>query len=163
MQTLTAYVSTAPAAQGFDDGMVKRAKTKKPARKKAGGLAALAKLPRQDENEFEAYPDPWAPPGKGPPPRPPGWKSRLPGPLPPNLRPHRIGGAPLQDPEDRRDAHFAMRMHENLMEALRRNSRRRGWKVSQYVEKILIDAVNAEAGSPIVDAVRRYRSPQDQA
>ncbi|MBX9826535.1 MAG: hypothetical protein K2Y27_16290 [Xanthobacteraceae bacterium] len=141
--------------------MVKRAKTKKP--KKAGGLAELVKLPRQREDEFDVeYPDPWAPPGKLLPPRPPGWRPRLPGPLPPQLRPHRVGGRPLQDPNDKRNARFAMRMHDDLMAEAQRNARRRGWKVSQYFEKVLIDAVNADAGTPVVDAIGRYLQRDDK-
>ena len=137
--------------------MVKRPKTKKP---KAGGLAALAKLPRQNEDEID-FPDPWASPGARMPPRPPGWKPRLPAPLPPQLRP-RVGGRPLQDPKDKREARYAMRMHENLMDEIVRNARRRGWKASQWIEKVLIDAVNNEAGSPVVDAIGRYLQRENE-
>jgi hypothetical protein len=72
----------------------------------------------------------------------------------PKARP-RVGGRALQDPDDRREARFAMRLHHDLMEQLAAIAREKGCKVSQVIEDVLIEFVNTKAGEPVVDAIGR--------
>ena len=122
--------------------MVKRRKT---AKAKPSGLASLPQG-RQDERRFDDDFDPdlgHRRTGPG------GATLRVP-------RMYRVGGAPLQDPKDKRLARFAMRMHPDLIDSVAQLARSKGWKVSQLVEKTLIDLVNGESKRPIVDQIGRY-------
>lgn len=147
--------------------MVKRAKT--PKRKKVTPLAELARRRPPEEAPEPNYPeedeyDPSVYPGRTIEPLPKGWRPRIPGELPPQLRVrlHRVGGAPLQDPLDKREARYALRLHQDLMAEVAAMARARGWKVSQLIEKTLIDLVNSDRKTPIVDQIGRYIRPDDK-
>lgn len=120
--------------------MVKRRKTTKP-----GGLAALKRSQRRpSDDDFEpVHYDPHRV-------VPPGWKPHVP------PRAARVGGPPLQDPNDRRSERYAMRLHPDLRAEIATLARGRGWKVSQWIEKALIDAVNGERGGEVLDQIGRY-------
>ena len=138
--------------QGFDVSMVKRRKTTPT---KGARLAALKRAqprPPADDEGPDQHWDPHRPIG-------PDWKPRVPArPLP---RP-RVGGPPAQDPGDIRSDRYAMRMHPHLRAELVSLARQRGWKASQWIEKALIDAVNRERGSEVLDQIGRYRAESDE-
>jgi hypothetical protein len=136
--TLTYNDLQRPVSQGFNDIMVKTKKTKKAP--KPGGLASLPRV-RPNEDDLEAWPVP------APHPRPP---------VP--ARP-RVGGRALQDPEDLRSERYGMRLHPDLRSEMTRLARMQGWKMAQWIEKSLIDAVNKENGRDVLDKIGRYLPP----
>jgi hypothetical protein len=123
--------------------MVKPTKTRK-SRKKTG-LAALPRI-RENLEDFDPIP-PTSGRRVGPPPRVPAR------PMP---RPFRVGGGPLQDPADLRSERYAMRLHPDLRDEMTRLARMEGWKLSQWIEKALVDATNVANGKAVVDRIGRY-------
>ena len=47
-------------------------------------------------------------------------------------------------------------MHPDLRDETTRLARMQGWKMSQWIEKALVDAVNDENGRDVVDRIGRY-------
>jgi hypothetical protein len=66
------------------------------------------------------------------------------------------GGRPPSDPEDLRSARIGMRIHPDLRKELDRRAREEGLRLSMYIERILIDRINVDAGHPILDKIGRY-------
>lgn len=124
--------------------MVKRGKTTsaKPAKR---GLASLSGE-RQDEKEYIDN----SPPRSGI--APPGFKPRV----PPRPERPRVGGLALQDPADLRSERYGMRLHPDLRFEMTRLARQRGWKLAQWIEKALIEAVNAQCGFEKLDMIGRH-------
>lgn len=49
-----------------------------------------------------------------------------------------------------------MRLHPDLRSEMTRLARMQGWKMAQWIEKALIDAVNKENGRDVLDKIGRY-------
>jgi hypothetical protein len=120
--------------------MVKLAKTRTSPK-----LKGLAALPRTRDDYWETHDAPPTTTGENA--RPPAR------PMP---RPFRVGGGPLQDPNDLRSERYAMRLHPDLRDEMTRLARMEGWKLSQWIEKSLVDATNAANGRVVVDRIGRY-------
>ena len=65
-------------------------------------------------------------------------------------------GRPPGDPEDLRTERVAVRAHKDLVNELNHLAREQGVTRSVMIERLLIDFVNDEARSEIVDMIGRY-------
>jgi hypothetical protein len=66
------------------------------------------------------------------------------------------GGRPPLDPDDVRADRLGLRIHSDLRDELDRLAREEGMRLSMFVERILIDAVNAMVGHRMLDKIGRY-------
>ncbi len=73
------------------------------------------------------------------------------------------GGRPPIDPADLRSDHLGLRMHPDLRGELDRLARFDGMKVSMWVERTLIAAVNARLGTDAIDLIGRYKTDAKQS
>jgi hypothetical protein len=65
-------------------------------------------------------------------------------------------GRPRGDPDDLRTERIAVRAHKDLVNELNFLSRHKGVTRSVLIERLLIDLVNDEARTIVVDAIGRY-------
>ena len=148
--------------------MAKRAKMRKtaPEPKKISGLEALAALQNlrgdEDDDDFWDGPIPDSP-GKirGPEltqeQRDEMVKRLLRGPAAELRRLARLG--PRGDPADNKTARYALRLHPDLLHEATELARSRGQKLSQLIERALIEVVNDAQKRPILDPIGRYNDP----
>jgi hypothetical protein len=121
-------------------------KPKKPAAKKASGLASLRGRPPEDE--YQDIPD-----------YPPEAYTRRPGePQSPLRLPRPVRLPRIGDPEDYRTERYGMRIHPDLRAELEALAREEGFRLSQWIERVLIDAVNRARGRDVLDRVGRRRT-----
>ena len=110
--------------------------------KKPGGLASLVNQRQSEEDIAPDYPeeaytqirtDPLAP------------RRGLPRPLPPRLK----------DPEDLRTERYGLRLHPDLRLEMESLARAEGFKLSQWIERALVDTVNRVHGRHVLDRIGR--------
>ena len=66
-----------------------------------------------------------------------------------------LGGRPGVDPEDLKTVRISIRLHPDMFDALAVLARRAGLNRSVAAQRILIAAINADAGYDLLDAIGR--------
>jgi hypothetical protein len=67
------------------------------------------------------------------------------------------GGRPPLDPDDLRSDRLGLRIHPDLRAELDRVARMDGMRLSMWVERALVKAVNERTGGEILDLIGRYQ------